>query len=195
LTEDETSMLLAQALTNPVLPAETRRVVLERAGGNPLFALEFVRMLGESAARVEGESISVPESVQAVISARLDAIPADLRRLVHDAAVVGTTFWPGALAALSGLPEADVLGALERLKRRGVVQQASSSWFVDQPEFGFVHALIREVAYGRMPRRVRAQKHRAAGEWLERCAGDRAPEQGDGLANHFMRAVVLARAS
>ena len=195
LTRDETSTLLSQALTDPVLPAETRRVVLERAGGNPLFALEFVRMLSDSARHAEGESISVPDSVQAVISARLDAIPADMRRLVHDAAVIGTAFWPGALAALSGLPEADLLGSLERLQRRGVVQQASSSWFVDQPEFGFVHALIQEVAYRRMPRRVRAQKHRAAGEWLERFAGDRASEQADALANHFLQSVVLARAS
>jgi class 3 adenylate cyclase/tetratricopeptide (TPR) repeat protein len=193
LTEDETALLLTRA--GPVLPTEIRRVVLDRAGGNPLFALEFVRMLGDTAAHVHGDEVSVPESVQAVISARLDAIPGDLRRLVHDAASIGTAFWPGALAALAGLPEQDVLDSLERLRRRGVVRESPSSSFVDQREFVFGHALIQEVAYGRMSRRVRAMKHRAAGEWLERFAGDRAPEHADALANHFLQAVVLASAA
>jgi class 3 adenylate cyclase/tetratricopeptide (TPR) repeat protein len=193
LTKDETSTLLDEALTLTVLPRHVRDAVLGRAGGNPLFALEFVRMLSEAGRDVGGSGIPVPESVHAVIATRLDTIPADLRALVHDASVVGTTFWPGALAALSGLSEPEVLDAIGRLGQRDLIRAEAASSFVDQPEFAFAHALIREVAYARMPRLVRAQKHRAAGEWLERQAADRSPEWADALANHFQQAATLAR--
>ncbi len=198
LTDTETASLIDEALSRNALPEDTRIALIDRAGGNPLFALEFVRMIAEVASSdPQGgvEDIVVPQSVHAMVAARLDSIPGDLRALVQDAAVVGTAFWPAALAALSGRADQEVRSGIGELVRRGLVEPAAASWFPDHAEYGFAHALIREVAYARIPRLARARKHRAAGEWLEREAGDRAAEHAGSLANHFHLAVELATAA
>src|SRR6185312_2702023 len=146
----------------------------------PLYALEFVRMLGERVA--DGLTDAMPETAQAVIAARLDGIPDAPRMLIQDAAVVGAVFWPGALAALSTAPEGSVRDGLAELVRRGLVQPSLDSSLEGQPEFGFAHALIREVAYGRLTRAQRAARHLAAGRWLEQVAGEHVEERTDWLA-------------
>lgn len=194
LTDEDASALLSELQVQAGLPERTRREVVERAAGNPLYALEFARMLSESAETEGGAAgpMPVPETVQAVIAARLDGIPAELRSLTQDAAVVGPAFWPAALAALSGRAEPEVREAIAGLVRRGVVERRASSRLPHQAEFAFTHELIRDVSYRRLPRLARARKHLAAGSWLELAAGDRAPEQADALANHFAQAVDLA---
>src|SRR5207245_1297194 len=104
----------------------------------------------------------------AVIAARLDGLPDEQRMLAQDAAIVGAAFWPGALAALGNRSQASAQVALEELARRGLVRRSSDSSLEGQAEFSFAHALIREVAYGRMTRAHRAARHLAAGRWLER---------------------------
>jgi tetratricopeptide (TPR) repeat protein len=193
LSEAEAASLLGSLLSDAVLPADSRSSLLSRAGGNPLYALEFARMVGDQV--TEGADLSMPESVQAVISARLDAIPRDIRSLVLDASVTGTAFWPGALAALGDLDEAKVRAGLEDLERRGFVQASPVSSFEGQPEYGFTHALIGEVAYRRIPRGRRARRHSAAGTWIATESGDRAEERAELLARHFSTAVELAEAA
>jgi class 3 adenylate cyclase/tetratricopeptide (TPR) repeat protein len=192
LSVDETHMLLHELLSRGAVAGELEDVLLERAGGNPLYAIEFVRMLRDAGRDVASDA--VPTSVHGVIAARLDAIPAEDRTLLQDASVVGTAFWPGALDALASEPRASEDG-LAGLVRRGLVAVATSSWFPGQTEYGFTHALIREVAYGRLPRRARARKHLAVGRWLEDGAGERAAEIADVLANHFAVATELASAA
>ncbi|MBA3691171.1 MAG: AAA family ATPase, partial [Actinobacteria bacterium] len=193
LTELEAASLLDSLISSAVLPAESRSSLLSRAGGNPLYALEFARMVGEHVA--EAPDPTMPETVQAVISARLDAIPPDIRSLVLDASVMGTVFWPGALASMGDLAEPDVRAGLEALARRGLVQQVPSSSFEGQPEHRFTHALIGEVAYRRIPRARRARRHCSAGAWIERESGDRVEERAQLLARHFSTAVELAEAA
>jgi hypothetical protein len=130
-----------------------------------------------------------------VIAARLDSISTQLRAVVQDASVVGTAFWLGALVALGERDPPDVQAGLEALIRRGLVRGNPESAFDDDPEFGFTHALIREVAYARIPRAVRARGHRAAGRWIERVSGDRAEERAEMLARHFAAAVELGEVS
>ena len=94
LGADETARLLAALLQKAVLPAETQRTLLERAGGNPLYAEEFVRMLSDRGVLTEqgqliNEDIPVPDNVQALIAARLDTLAPDRKALLHDGAVVG----------------------------------------------------------------------------------------------------------
>ena len=170
-----------------------REAVIERSGGNPLFALELVRMLEEA----PGGASTVPTSVRAVIGARLDAIPRAHRAMLQDAAVIGTAFWPGALVALADGEgdEQAILDALAESARRGFVSPSGSSLVPAETEYGFAHALIREVAYERLPRRVRAARHLRAGLWLEAAVGSLAGGPADLLANHFASAAELAFAT
>ena len=191
LSDDESVTLVETLLSSVALTDAERRSVLQNIGGNPLFAVEFVRMLvDQRIAQAE-----VPMSVQAVIGARLDSISHELRTLLQDAAVIGARFWPDALVALGDTSETDVRGELAELSRRGLITRSSDSWFPEQAEYGFGHALIREVAYSRLPRMVRARKHASIGAWLEAALGERRETFADALAHHFEQAVVLAEAS
>jgi class 3 adenylate cyclase/tetratricopeptide (TPR) repeat protein len=193
LTGQESAQLLTGLLSAHELRDDQREALLKRTGGNPLYALEFARMLGE---REAGQDrVALPASVQAVIAARLDSISSHLRALLQDASIVGTAFWLGALVELGERERLDVEQGLETLTHRGLVQRAKESIFQGQPEFGFTHALIGEVAYMRIPRTLRARGHRAAGRWIERSSGDRAEERAEMLARHFATAVELAEAS
>jgi len=193
LSKEETRELVGGLAEAAPIGADVREAVIERSGGNPLFALELVRMLEEA----PGDAATVPTSVRAVIGARLDAIPREHRAMLQDAAVIGTAFWPGALVALAGDEgdEPTILGTLAENVRRGLVSSSASSLIPAEPEYGFTHALIREVAYERLPRRVRAAKHLEAGRWLEGAAGSLAGARADLLANHFASASELASAS
>jgi tetratricopeptide (TPR) repeat protein len=195
LNPDDTARLVTELLARTVLPAPARAELVERAGGNPLYALEYARMLSEQVRAGDEEEISLPESVQAVIAARLDAIPSEQRSLVLDASVVGNAVWPGALEALSKREADDVRGELGALVHRGLLARAETSTFPGEPEYVFTHALIREVAYARIPRAQRARRHLAAGRWIEHAGGDRADERSEMLARHFATAVDLAVAA
>jgi len=197
LSLDESADLLTNLEGSVALSGSDREMLLARAGGNPLFALELARMLGErvDAAAADVRTSRLPDTVQAVIAARLDAIPSDLRATILDASVVGSSFWPGALAELAGRPSSEARTSIDALVRRGLVRRAAQSLFEDEPEFGFTHGLVGEVAYGRIPRGERARRHLAAGRWIERMSGDRADERSELLARHFAAAVELAEAA
>jgi class 3 adenylate cyclase/tetratricopeptide (TPR) repeat protein len=195
LNDGETDRLLTELLAQVVLPAAARDSLIERAGGNPLYALEFARMLSEQFGGEASEEIAVPESVQAVISARLDAIPTELRSLILDASVVGPSCWPGALSELGDGDPSIVRDEAEMLVRRGIFEPSSTSAFEGEREYLFTHALIREVAYGRIPRAQRARRHLAAGNWIERRSGERSEERAEILATHFATAVELGEAA
>lgn len=200
LTPAEMRDLLGALLLHSVLPADTRSGLMDRAGGNPLFAREFVHMLedrrraaGEEGSGADG-AVVVPDSVQSLIAARMDALDPALRTLLQDASVLGDRFWPGALAALDpSAPDAE--GSLPELQRRGLIRRAATSSVQGEAEFGFAHALIRDVAYGQLPRAARAHRHLAAARWLERRAADQMTDLADLVAYHATRALDLARAA
>ncbi len=201
LSEEETARLVAATLDRAVLPAETQRVLLEQAGGNPLYAEEFTKMLvdrgilsrdGGAWAIREGATIPVPETVQAIIAARLDTLAPDRKALLLDAAVVGKVFWSGALAWMAGVDEALVREAMHELARKELVREARRSSVEGQAEYAFWHALVRDVAYGQIPRAARIEKHRAAAAWIERLAGERVADVAELLAHHLTSALVLA---
>jgi class 3 adenylate cyclase/tetratricopeptide (TPR) repeat protein len=190
LSAEETSNLLSGLLAQTALPDPEHASLIERSGGNPLYALEFARMLGE-----HGGGMQMPESVQAMIAARLDSIPPHMRAIMQDASVVGTAFWPGVLEALGARADDEVRRGLEWLGRRGLVNASPASAYPGQPEYTFPHALIAEVAYGRMPRAERARRHLIAAGWIESASRDRAEERAETLARHYATAAELASAS
>lgn len=196
LTEEETARLLASLLERAVLPAATQRALLERAGGNPLYAEEFVRLLTDRGL-LEGPpaEMQVPDSVQALIAARLDTLSPERKSLLQDAAVVGRVFWAGALAEMGGREPREVEQALHELARKELVRPVRTSSIQAEAEFGFWHLLLRDVCYSQIPRAGRAARHRAAAAWLERKAGDRVEDLADVLAHHYLTALELARAA
>jgi class 3 adenylate cyclase/tetratricopeptide (TPR) repeat protein len=191
LTDPETAQLVSALLERTVLPAETQQVLLERAGGNPLYAEEFVRLLTDRGA----ERIDVPESVQALIAARLDTLRADRKSLLQDASVLGKVFWSGALAEMGGREPAVVEDALHELTRKELVRPARTSSIASEHEYGFWHVLVRDVCYGQIPRAARAARHKAAAAWIEAKSGGRAEHVADVLAHHYQAALELSRAA
>jgi class 3 adenylate cyclase/tetratricopeptide (TPR) repeat protein len=204
LTQPETAMLLSALLDRAVLPVATQEVLLDRAGGNPLYAEEFVRMLrdqgildakGTSRALVPAAAVQVPQTVQLLIGARLDTLPADLKALVQDAAVVGKVFWDGAVRAMGDRSEQEVRDALHELSLREFVRPSRTSSIKREAEYAFLHVLVQDVAYGHIPRAVRGAKHVAVAEWIRGVAGDRISDMAELLAHHFGEALSLAGAS
>jgi class 3 adenylate cyclase/tetratricopeptide (TPR) repeat protein len=198
LGEAEMRELLGALLLRSVLPADTQSPLMSRAGGNPLYALEFVHMLEDQdidPSDLAGDGapvIRVPESVQALIAARLDSLGHADRALLQDAAVVGDRFWAAALRALDPAV-ADLERSLRELQRRGLIRRDAVASAEGDGGYAFAHALIRDVAYGQLPRAERARRHRVVAEWLAATGDDRGVDRSDLLASHAVRALELAR--
>jgi class 3 adenylate cyclase/tetratricopeptide (TPR) repeat protein len=190
LSDEEIARLIGLFSDRPVLLADTQTALLARAGGNPLYAEQYSRMLSESA---EGGELGLPESIQGIIAARLDLLPLDEKRLLQDAAVVGKVFWSGALAAIGGHELWQLEEHLHALERKEFVQPSRRSSVGDEREYAFRHLLVRDVAYGQIPRAERAERHRLAAEWIESLG--RAEDHAEMLAHHYADALELARAA
>jgi class 3 adenylate cyclase/tetratricopeptide (TPR) repeat protein len=192
LTDDETARLIGSLLERAMLAEETQQALLERAGGNPLYAEEFVRLLGD---RGLSEPAKVPDSVQALIAARLDTLSPERKSLLQDAAVVGKVFWTGVLAEMGGRDRREVEEVLHALARKELVRPFRTSSMDGEAEYGFWHVLVRDVCYQQIPRVGRAARHQAAAAWLEAKAGERVEDLADVLAYHFEAALELVRAA
>jgi len=202
LSDSETAQLISGLLAQAVLPAEVHSALLERAGGNPLYAEEFIRMLSDRGILLRKKrvltidsdaAIPMPDNVQALIAARLDTLSAERKALLHDASVAGKVFWSGAVAALGERDDREVREGLHELARKELVRPARGSSMEGQQEYSFWHALVRDVAYGQIPRATRSAKHRAMAEWIEAMAGDRITDHAEVLVHHYSQALALAR--
>jgi class 3 adenylate cyclase/tetratricopeptide (TPR) repeat protein len=193
LSDTETAHLVSALLERAVLPVETQQRLLEQAGGNPLYAEEFVRLLADRGGL--GDGGEVPESVQALIAARLDTLAPERKSLLQDAAVLGKVFWAGALAAMADRDPAEVEQALHELARKELVRPARAGSMEGEREYAFWHVLVRDVCYGQIPRAARAARHEAAASWLEAKAGERVEDLADVLAYHYESALDLTRAA
>ena len=198
LSDSETAELVSYLTKSVVLSPAFERAVLERAGGNPLYAEEFARLLADRGVDPGGDVLDegeLPDSVQALIAARLDTLPSERKSLLQDAAVVGKVFWVGALAEIAGRGEHDLELELHELARKELVRPARTSSMEGEAEYSFWHLLVRDVAYSQIPRAQRARRHRAAATWIERKAGDRLEDLAEVLAYHYLQALELAQAT
>jgi len=162
LSDEETARLFGELLERSVLPADTQAELLARAGGNPLYAEEYARALRE-----RGRIEQLPETVQGMIAARLDLLELEQKKLIQDAAVVGKSFWLGALVLITDEERGVLEERLHALERKEFVRRERASSLAGDAEYAFRHLLVRDVAYGQIPRGERAEKHRRAAEWLE----------------------------
>src|SRR4051794_24766087 len=203
LSQEETARLVSALLDATVLPVEAQRPILERADGNPLYAEEFVRLLkdrdllvraGASWELRAGADVPFPESVQALLAARLDTLEPEAKSLLADAAVIGKVFWAGAVAQMGERDLETVTGILRELSRKELVRAARQSSMAGEAEYAFGHTLARDVAYGQLPRASRATRHVAAATWIESKVPGRVGDLADVLAYHYATAFELARA-
>jgi class 3 adenylate cyclase len=196
LSDADTAVLLAALLDHHGLAPEVAPELLARAGGNPLFAEEFVRMVRDRGVSLQapGGTTLVPETVHGIVAARLDALPTGEKAVLQDAAVLGPVGWVGALAEIGGRDPADLEARLRRLEARELLQLDLEAAAAGRAGYAFRHVVVRDVAYNQILRAERMDKHLAAAGWLERQAAGRAGERADLLAYHYRSALELSRA-
>ncbi|MFL6068312.1 MAG: AAA family ATPase [Gaiellaceae bacterium] len=204
LSRDETARLLGELLEQTLLPAEIQSQVLSRAEGNPLYAEEYVRMLQDRGFLVRRDGtwrlerdgdLPLPETVHGMIAARLDALSREEKELVQDAAVIGKVFWPGAVAAMGDRSPFALEEPLHALERKEFIRRERQSAVAGETQYAFLHALVRDVAYGQIPRGQRVDKHRLAAEWIEALSHERSEDRAEMLAHHSRQALEIARAA
>jgi class 3 adenylate cyclase/tetratricopeptide (TPR) repeat protein len=185
----------------PGLPEDIRRQVLDRAEGVPLYAVETLRMLLDrgllerhgSEYRPTGpiDSLEVPETLHALVAARLDGLSGDERRLLQDAAVIGKTFPREALVAVTSVPEADVDTLLAALARKEILSLQIDPRSPERGQYAFLQDLLRQVAYETMPRSDRKSRHLAVAAHAEEGSGDGEQEVAEIVASHYVTALEL----
>jgi tetratricopeptide (TPR) repeat protein len=168
LGRDDSEELVDALLEGISLPPDVRSDLLDKTEGNPLFVEETIRMVAEE----DGDGrVRIPDTLQALIAARIDRLPADEKALLQRAAVIGRTFWGGALEWLA--PELDdVEDVLDDLLLRDFVLREPRSSISGDRAYRFKHVLIREVAYAGLSKSDRADLHLRFARWLGERAGE-----------------------
>jgi len=177
----ESEELADALLSRSEVAAAQRRLVLERAEGNPLFLEEIAHALRDGRG-IEG----IPDTVQALIAARIDGLDAAEKQLLQSAALVGRVFWRGALESLA--PDLEVAELLDLLVRREFLVREELSTISGDAAFRFKHGLIRDVAYSGMSKAQRAEEHQAFAAWVAERARD---ELAEIRAHHLDQAAEL----
>lgn len=195
LSDRDSESLLTELVGAAGLPEGTVGAVLAIAGGNPLFLEETVRMLADM--HLDRESIGdevksgdfpVPNSLQALIGARLDMLPGSERTLAQTASVVGSQFWLGAVNHLERVQDPE--DGLDGLEARDIVHEQETSTITGEREYLFKHMLLRDVAYSRLPKSRRAGLHGRCGDWISQLPGG--DEFIEIVAYHLEQACRLA---
>ena len=183
----------------PGMPTAVRAKITAQAQGIPLFAVETVRSLVdrdivqpvEGVYRLVGQvgQLQVPESLHALLAARLDALDPGVRRLVADAAVLGTTFPAEALTAVSGQDETAVRAALAELVRREVFTVSADPLSPERGSYGFAQNMLRQVAYDTLSRRDRKERHLKVAAHLRAVFPGDGEEVAEVIARHYLDAL------
>jgi class 3 adenylate cyclase/tetratricopeptide (TPR) repeat protein len=177
----ESEELASTLLAERDVPPAQRALVLERAGGNPLYLEEIARTLDDASVLER-----IPDTVQALIAARIDRLALDEKRVLQSAALVGRVFWRSALDRLA--PDVDVAAVIDALLAREFVVPEERSTISGDRAFRFKHVLIRDVAYGGMSKTQRAEEHQAFAAWVGERAHD---ELAEIRAYHLEQATQL----
>ena len=192
LDDDDTKALLAALSGRSVMDADAQQALLERSGGNPLYVTEYVALATERGwldRPADAGPLPLPDSVQAVVAARLDLLAPDEAALIEVASVVGKVFWTGALT-FAGVP-GDLATSLRHLVQRELIRPVRRPSMQGQEEYTFAHVLVRDVAYARLTRDERARLHESTARWLEAVSTERAADVAELLAHHFVTALEL----
>ena len=186
----------------PGLPDDLQARILERAEGVPLYAVETVRMLLDrgllaregNAYRPTGsvETLEVPETLHALIAARLDSLTQEERRLVQDGSVLGKTFTKPGLAALTGLTDAELEPLLVALLRKEILSIQADPRSPERGQYSFLQDIVKHVAYETISKRERKTKHLAAARFLSSVWSAEEDEIVEVVAAHYLDAYAAA---
>jgi class 3 adenylate cyclase/tetratricopeptide (TPR) repeat protein len=201
LSQEDSDRLIAGLLGRSDTPEAVTGRVMEAAEGNPLFLEQMVSMLmddGLVQPEAEGwvvagdlSNLTVPPTIAGLLQARLDRLSPEEQRVIERGAVEGRVFHWGSVTELSRELGPDEVGRhLMALRRRDLIGP-EQALFRGSEAFRFRHALIRDAAYERIPKRTRAQLHEEHARWLERTAGERLPEFEEVLGYHFEQGFRL----
>jgi predicted ATPase/class 3 adenylate cyclase len=184
----------------PGLPADARDRILERAEGIPLYAVETVRMLLDRGVLAQegaeyrlvgsADALDVPETLHALIAARLDGLAPAERRVLEDASVLGKTFTKEGLSALSGTDASDLEPVLHALVRKEILVLQTDPRSPERGHYGFLQALVQKVAHDTLSRRDRKARHLAAARYFESAWGDDEGELVEVVAAHYLDAYA-----
>ncbi len=201
LRGEESRELATAILGGWAAPAPLLESVLERAEGNPLFVEEMLRALIERGVLVPQTDrwtlavpmaqILIPDTVHAVVAARVDALPQTEKQLLQTAAVQGKDFWLGGVHFV--IEHDHVEETIRTLVDKELLIRKRRSMLVGEEEFTFRHILIRDVAYASIPKTQRWPKHVQVARWMEQSAGTRRAEWADIIAHHWMQVVAVRR--
>jgi class 3 adenylate cyclase/tetratricopeptide (TPR) repeat protein len=168
LAREESEALAEALLEEHHVPETVRARLLDKTEGNPLFVEETVLMLIEQG--LDGGD-RIPDSLQALIGARIDRLPAGEKVVLQRGSVIGRTFWAGAVDHLSPEYDGDELeDMLDDLLLRDFLTREERSTIKGEPAYRFKNVLIREVAYGGLSKSARAEYHTRFAEWLRERA-------------------------
>jgi AAA ATPase domain len=190
LSDEQIRRLIGELVGHSQLAAETQEALVSHAAGNALYAEQYTRMHQE---RGQTQQIPLPETVHGIIAARLDNLSPAEKSVVQTAAVFGEIFWEGAVGAVDAIERDSVAESLHTLERREFVQRVHRSSVAGETEYSFRHVLVRDVAYGQIPREARADKHGRAAAWIQSLG--RGEDHADTLAYHYLSAFKLMRAA
>lgn len=202
LPPEETARLAIDVLDGLDLPDQVLERIAEAAAGNPLFVQELAVMLvDERVIDRDGDRwlitgdisrIPIPPTITALLGARLDKLEPRSRRLLERAAIVGGHFSASALRALYGVEHGDAIlsGLMDLVRRDLVIPQPSGR--SEDDGFRFRHLLIRDAAYGSIPKQVRSELHERFAHWVESTAGERADEYLEIIGHHLEQAAKHA---
>jgi len=198
LEEEPMRALLAGLV--PGLPDELVAQILRRAEGVPLYAVETVRMLLDRGMLAQDGStyvvtaavgqLDVPETLHALLASRLDALTADERAVLQDAAVLGQSFTAAGVAAMAGQGFRETEALLDGLVAKQVLRREEDELSAERGQYSFLQLLLRTITYGRLSRRDRKRKHLAAARHLERAFRDQGAELAEVLAAHYLDAAA-----
>jgi tetratricopeptide (TPR) repeat protein len=184
--------------TVPGLPRDVTQRIRERAEGVPLYAVETIRMLLDRGALSKSDgrftmtgaidALEVPETLQALIAARLDGLSSDERSLLQDASVMGKTFTKEGLARITQRSPQDVDRLLAMLTRKELLTLQSDPRSPERGQYGFVQALVQRVAYEMLSRKERKTRHLAVAEYLEQSWSGDEDEIVEVVASHYVDA-------
>jgi predicted ATPase/class 3 adenylate cyclase len=186
----------------PGLPDELRSQILDRAEGIPLYAVETVRMLLDRGLLVEDgtvfrltgeiDTLEVPETLHALVAARLDGLSTEERRLVQGASVLGKTFTAQGVAAVTGLAETEIEALLGALLRKEVLSIQADPRSPERGQYSFLQDIVKHVAYETLSKRERKEKHLAAAQYLASVWGVEEDEIVEVVAAHYLDAFRAA---
>lgn len=188
LSEPDIAGLLDEMVDTSGLSDEEHSELVARCGGNPLYAIEYASLVREG-----GGQLAPPDSVHALIAARLDLLDSDTRLFLQAASVVGRVFWTQALMYMLSSDADAADSAIRELRSRELVWPVRMSSMSEQTEYMFRHVLVRDVAYGQIPRADRARLHENVGRWMEARSVENLAETAAQLAHHYGTANVLRR--